>query len=194
MKVLIDNGHGEKTAGKRSPDGTLREYAYAREVAERVVNALRLRGIDAERLVPEKSDIDLKERVRRVNAHCLKHGAENVLLVSVHLNASGNGTSWGQGRGWQVCVGRNASSSSRRAASCLTEAAVGAGLKVRRYKPDQDWWAQNLFLMEKTRCPAVLTENLFMDNREDCALLMSEDGMDRIVRLHVEGIMAYIGV
>ena len=28
MKILIDNGHGENTPGKRSPDGTFREYAY----------------------------------------------------------------------------------------------------------------------------------------------------------------------
>lgn len=26
MKILIDNGHGENTPGKRSPDGKLREY------------------------------------------------------------------------------------------------------------------------------------------------------------------------
>lgn len=25
MKILIDNGHGENTAGKHSPDGRLRE-------------------------------------------------------------------------------------------------------------------------------------------------------------------------
>ena len=28
MKVLIDNGHGIETLGKRSPGGRLREYAY----------------------------------------------------------------------------------------------------------------------------------------------------------------------
>ena len=31
MKVLIDNGHGENTPGKRSPDGRLREWAYTRD-------------------------------------------------------------------------------------------------------------------------------------------------------------------
>lgn len=40
IKVLIDNGHGEETPGKRSPDGRLREYAYAREIANRVVSKL----------------------------------------------------------------------------------------------------------------------------------------------------------
>ena len=30
MKILIDNGHGRETAGKRSPDGRLLEWAYTR--------------------------------------------------------------------------------------------------------------------------------------------------------------------
>lgn len=33
MKILIDNGHGRETPGKRSPDGTLREYAWNRLIA-----------------------------------------------------------------------------------------------------------------------------------------------------------------
>ncbi len=38
MKVLIDNGHGAETPGKRSPDGRLLEYAYTREIAIRVAS------------------------------------------------------------------------------------------------------------------------------------------------------------
>ena len=51
MKVLIDNGHGSNTPGKRSPDGRLREYAYTREIASRLEMELRKNGIDAERIV-----------------------------------------------------------------------------------------------------------------------------------------------
>ena len=40
MKILIDNGHGENTPGKRSPkwaDGSqLFEWKYTREIARRV--------------------------------------------------------------------------------------------------------------------------------------------------------------
>ena len=38
MIVLIDNGHGENTPGKCSPDKRLREYKKAREIARRLVN------------------------------------------------------------------------------------------------------------------------------------------------------------
>ena len=30
--ILLDNGHGENTPGKKSPDGSLKEYAYARDI------------------------------------------------------------------------------------------------------------------------------------------------------------------
>ena len=57
MKILIDNGHGIETPGKRSPDGLFREYLYNRIIATRVVSELPDRGHDAELLVPEVSDI-----------------------------------------------------------------------------------------------------------------------------------------
>ena len=33
--LLIDNGHGKNTAGKRSPDGRLMEWEFARKVAQK---------------------------------------------------------------------------------------------------------------------------------------------------------------
>lgn len=68
IKVLIDNGHGENTPGKCSPDKRLREFAYCREIAQRVSRELSLRGVDSILLVPETTDTPLKERVRRANA------------------------------------------------------------------------------------------------------------------------------
>ena len=50
----------------------------------------------------------------------------------------------------------------------------------------------NLAVVRGTRCAAVLTENLFQDNREDVAFLLSPEGREAIVRLHVEGITAYV--
>ena len=67
MKVLIDNGHGAETPGKRSPDGHLREYAYTREIAVRVADKLNAAGIDTQCIVPEDIDIPLAERVSRAN-------------------------------------------------------------------------------------------------------------------------------
>lgn len=88
MKVLIDNGHGENTPGKRSPDGRLREWAYSREIADMVVVGLRKLGIDAERIVKEDTDVPLSERCRRANA-IYKEAGKKAILVSIHCNAAG---------------------------------------------------------------------------------------------------------
>ena len=77
MKILIDNGHGLDTPGKRSPDGTFREAIYTRQIAQRIVSDLQDRDYDAELLVPEDDDISLIERVRRVNAACFLLGVDS---------------------------------------------------------------------------------------------------------------------
>lgn len=38
----------------------------------------------------------------------------------------------------------------------------------------------------------ILTENVFMDNREDMAFLESEEGVKISINLHVDGILQYL--
>lgn len=192
MKILIDNGHGVDTAGKRSPDGSLREYKYAREIAGRIVLELRKQGFDAERIVTEENDISLRERCQRVNAICNRLGTKNVILVSVHCNAAGNGSQWMNARGWSAHVSLNASTQSKAFARSLIKVAENEGLKVRKYAHQVPYWEQNLAICRDTNCPAVLTENLFQDNKEDVAFLLSEAGKETIVSLHVKGIINYL--
>ena len=51
---------------------------------------------------------------------------------------------------------------------------------------------KDFYLLRHTSCPAVLTENLFMDNHTDCDFLLSEEGQQSLVDLHVDGICAYL--
>lgn len=192
IKILIDNGHGSDTAGKRSPDGRLREYAYAREIARRVEKALQAQGYDAERIVTEESDIRLSERCRRANAICRKVGAKNALLVSIHNNAAGADGKWHDARGWAAYISLNASAGSRVLAGCLIRAAELAEVKVRKYSSQEPYWRQNLAMCRDTLCPAVLTENLFQDNKDDVKWLLSEQGKQAITDIHVNGIINYI--
>ena len=50
MKILLDPGHGLNTPGKRSPDGTLLEAAYNREIAQLTLSQLQANGHDAQLL------------------------------------------------------------------------------------------------------------------------------------------------
>lgn len=192
MKVLIDNGHGWETPGKRSPDGRLREYAWAREIAARVVNALKAKGIDAELVVPETTDVSLRERVKRVNAACKEYGSKNCLLVSIHNNAAGNGTEWRSARGWCGFIAPNASERSKVLAQTLYKYAEAAGLKGNRSVPSARYWVASLAMCRDTNCAAVLTENLFQDNKEDVEYLLSDEGKQTLTDVHVAAICEYI--
>ena len=188
MIVLIDNGHGNNTPGKCSPDMRLREYAYTREIAKRLEKALKECGVEAIRITPEENDVSLSERCRRAN----KYGSKGVLLVSIHCNAAGADGKWHDAHGWAAYVSKNASVNSKTLARCLIKAANGQGLSVREYAHQVPYWTQNLAICRDTKCPAVLTENLFQDNKEDVEFLLSEAGKQAIVDLHVKGIMQYI--
>ncbi len=192
MKILIDNGHGVNTKGKQSPDGRLREYAYAREIAKRVESCLKCKGYDVERTVPEDTDISLSIRCKRVNDICRKLGTKNVLLVSIHNNAVGSDGKWHSARGFSAFVGLNASDNSKRLAACLWNKAIELGLKGNRAVPNEKYIAQNLAICRDTLCPAVLTENLFQDNLEDVNYLLSDEGKIAVTELHVEGVIDYI--
>lgn len=193
MKVLIDNGHGNNTPGKCSPDQSYREYRWTRDIAQAVVDKLRRRGVDAELLVPELGDVSLVERVHRANTACTKHGALGVCLVSIHSNAAGNGE-WMQGRGWSAYTSPGQTKSDVLA-TCLYEEAK-KNFKNQRLRTDiSDGDADleaNFYILTKTRCAAVLTENFFHDNKEDLAYMTSKEGMAAVVITHVDGIMAFI--
>ena len=191
MIVLIDNGHGRNTKGKRSPDGRLEEWKYCREIAQGVEKELAARGYQARRIVKEESDISLAVRCGRVNDICKAMGAGNILLVSIHVNAAGSGT-WRSARGWSGWVYTGGSTKSRRLAQYLYKAAAERGLQGNRSVPACQYWEANFYILKKTNCAAVLTENLFQDNKEDVDYLLSEEGRRAIIDLHVEGIVNYI--
>ena len=197
MKILIDNGHGANTPGKCSPDGRLREYAWSRECAKRLVAALKKKGYDAELITPEASDVKLQTRVSRVNNICKAVGARNCLLVSIHNNASGSDGKWHDACGWSVFVSKNASENSKKLARMLTAEAMKRELMGNRSVPIQKYWTwswtdKDIYILEKTACPAVLTENMFQDHKGDVDYLLSEEGMTELVDLHVDGITKYV--
>ncbi len=194
MIILLDNGHGEETKGKRSPDETLLEYKYTRDITKRILGELQLKGYVCYRIVPEESDISLTERCSRVNEYCKQYGKDNVLLVSVHNNAAGKGE-WMKTRGWSIWVYKGVfgvSKHSKLLAECIHDAAKEENLKILHYKPTQKYWTCGFKILRSTQCPAVLTENMFQDNKDDVKWLLSEKGKKAIVNLHVNGIIDYI--
>ena len=194
MKILIDPGHGIDTPGKRSPDGLFREYLWNRQVADLILEGLISAGIDASLVVTEANDVSLRNRVNRVNTICNRLGASNVLLVSIHANAAGNGSAWMNAKGWS-CYTSKGKTKSDQVAECLYDAFEEEfqDRKIRKDMSDQDRdWEENFYVLQKSKCPAVLLENFFYDNREECAWMLQEETKRRIASAVVKGIIKYI--
>lgn len=170
IKVLLDNGHGIDTAGKRSPDGKLREYDWNRKTA----------------------NVPLSERSLRANAIAKAFGASNVVYVSVHVNAAGNSHQWMKARGWSVFVYNKPSSKAVMLASSLFDKAAEKVFRMRKPEALKKYWNANFAVLRQTVCPAVLVEHFFMDNRDDCAYLLTEKSVRECAEVLADGIVQYI--
>lgn len=119
-------------------------------------------------LVPEDSDISLNARCRRANVE------KDCFLISVHANA-------GKGTGWEVFTSTG-----------KTKSDTIANRMVDMFKKRFPEWKcrghkeANYQIVKYTKCPAILTENFFMDTEKDCKFIMSEEGRQRVAELHAE--------
>jgi N-acetylmuramoyl-L-alanine amidase len=190
--IILDNGHGENTPGKRSPvwpDGTrLFEYEFNRDIVQRISVALGKHGIDCRILVPEHIDISLQERCRRANA-IYKACNRNAFLVSVHANAGG-------GTGWECYTSVGKTESDKIADVFYDEAKkMFPEWKIRSDFSDGDAdKEENFYILKNTVSPAVLTENFFMDTEKDCRFIMSGEGRQKVAEMHVKAIRRVITI
>ena len=202
IKILIDNGHGVDTAGKRSPysmtgvkpELSFYEYSWNREIANELLYELCFIGFDAELLVPESKDISLKERAQRVNEYCNKLGKENVILISIHSNALGNGKKWEKASGWEAytCLGNTESDNMAKFFYNAAEKYF-SDRKIRYDWSDGDCDKEaGFYIIKNTKCPAILTENFFYDNIEDVKFIISKEGKRKIIDMHVDAIVNYL--
>lgn len=191
IMVLLDAGHGIDTPGKRSPDGTFREWKFNRDIAERVAKGLAAEGVEVRRIITEEGDISLSERCRRINEICRERGSGNVILVSIHSNAGGSGKDWTTATGWE-CFSSPGWTDSDVLSNFLYMAFAAEfpekKMRMNAGKPKE----ANFYILKNSICPAVLTENFFYDNKEECIWLMRDDTRKRIATATVKGIVDYL--
>lgn len=187
--ILLDPGHGYNTIGKKSPiwdDGTqLYEYEFNRDIVRRIYNSLKSLSIKSIIIVPEAIDISLSTRANRANN--IYRQFPGSFLISVHGNAGG-------GKGWEVWTSKGDTKSDKIATIfCDVAKKYLTAFKMRYDYTDGDPDKEARFtILTKTDCPAVLTENLFYDNEEECKYMLSEEGREIISKLHIEAIIKYL--
>lgn len=191
--VVLGTAHTKDVLGKGSPDGRIKEYKYSRELCKTIKPILEDLGyktfIDIE---DDSIPNELKTRCDIVNK--LQDKYKNCIYISIHLNAAGSDGKWHKGTGWEIYTSVGKTEADNLATYIYNAAKKNLpNVKFRTDFSDGDPDKEaNLYVLKNTKCPAVLTENMFQDNKDDVEFLLSDEGFHELVRLHVEGIVNYI--
>ena len=176
MKIVLDAGHGGHDPGAIS--NGLREKDLTLAIVKHIGKMLE-EYEDVEILYTRTDDrfLDLSERAAIAN----KTGAD--FFLSVHINAGG-------GTGFESYVHPNANS-----ATIAYQNVIHAEImKSLGNVNDRGKKRANYAVLRETKMPAILTENLFIDNVNDAVKLKSEQFLQQIIYGHVQGIIKAFGL
>jgi N-acetylmuramoyl-L-alanine amidase len=169
MKFALLAGHSGTTwghywtPGKRGP--LFYEGVVNREICEKVV---KLRP-DVEFLNPGPMPLTLGFKADFVNK--LHKKFPDLVLLSVHANADGNGKKWTKANGTTVFTSKRCSTTSTKFAKILSDRmAAHTTLKSRGVKQ------VNFKILRGVTCPSVMVETGFMTNRGDAVDIESHHG------------------
>jgi N-acetylmuramoyl-L-alanine amidase len=177
--VCLDYGHGKSTAGKRSPDGTLLEYEFNRDVGRRLKAILERHNVKVIETVEDDTDLALSSRCGVANFY------ECDYFVSIHANA--HKEEWTDASGWEIYIiakGGQAEELAKRIHKYSKE----LGLKDRGIK------VANFQVLRDTEMPAVLIEHGFYTNKEECEKLKSDSFRQKCAECDSKGILEQLGI
>ena len=163
IKIYIDQGHNPRNPNAGAEGNGLREQDLVYEIGVRTAAILRSRGFDVRLSRPNRNTIlgtsnatSLAARVNEANSW----GAD--YFVSLHTNAAANPSATGS----EAYVYRTGSTAESLAENILTELNLSTGLRNRGVAA-----RPSLYVLRKTRMPAVLVELGFITNPNDAALM-----------------------
>lgn len=174
MKIGIIVGHSKlKNGNYTSASGYIHEYKYCKNQAKYVVNYLKNEGHNVTLInCPEGV---FKEAIEEKNYKLnLINGKGFDLIVELHLNAFD-----GSAHGSEVLY---TSTKGKEYAERITKR---LGLSFTNRGPKK---RDNLYILTKTDCPAIIVESFFCDNKYDTQNA-NKVGVETISRLIVEGIL-----
>lgn len=167
MKVNVHSGHSLKCRGA---SGLLDEVNEDRAVKNKVIELLRADGhtvYDCTDDVGATQNANLRNIVNKCNSHKVD------LDVSIHLNAGG-------GTGTEVYVYSDNSKAKDEATRIAEKVSNALGIRNRGVKT-----STKLYVLKKTKSPALLVECCFVDNAIDKA----KWNADKCAKAIVEGIL-----
>lgn len=179
---------------RQSPNKNLDELTYLSRLADDIILRLRESVKDTPFITITKlagpmdqilTGLQTLTRTTPPTSNCLIAVGFNSIRMDGHQHSN---------KGWRVISNPESSQSSTLATALATAAMQTLG---HRATSNQDT-ATSLAhinqtpILTATAIPAVLTLNLYQDNRQDAAYLLSSEGRQAIIDLHVKGISAYL--
>jgi N-acetylmuramoyl-L-alanine amidase len=178
VKIMLDAGHDENTAGKRSLDGSLREFQFNKPVAEKIHHMLsQYENVEIffAHDIHDGIDQSLKERTdlaNSLNVDC---------YISIHANAGNQAA-----RGIETYIHPNAESETYVLARAIHDNTVILTKQNNRGIKRADF-----HVLRETNMKAVLIECGFMTNVDDLHLLKSEGYQHLCAEGIVRGLESY---
>lgn len=177
---ILDNGHGEDTKGKRSPEYApnkqLKEGDFNRIIVNKLYKRLKEEGVNSSILVPEKTDIDIEERFKRIDK---EKDTKPRIYLAVHANSIPSPNNrWSPVNGIEVYYRKQDNSSKEIANTFINSLVESTGANNRGIK------TANFYLLENSNSidiPAILIESGFLTNKEELQKLLSDNYQDKIV-------------
>lgn len=197
--VFIDDGHGENTAGKRTPtfaDGTvIKENQFNKPTAYKLGEKLTVLGFEVVYVATESEDVPLKTRTDRANAvyEVLKKRYPNIpkeqlgIYISIHFNAEDD--TWGGTMGGVDTFFYPGSKLGEMLAALLLKHLIeGTPQRNRGIN------AANFHVLRETNMPAALAECGFMDYEIEAGLMLDEAFQNEVATELMKGICDYYKV
>lgn len=187
--VILDNGHGIDTPGKRSPvwsnNTQLFEWKFNRDIVDSIIGYLQVANISYVKLIEESQDISLKERVDRINTIYKENKDKyKVYLISIHGNAADNAPT---ANGIEVFTSIGETKSDT-IAEVFYNKLKNLGWKMRPNRSNKGGKEENFYILKNSHCPAVLTENGFYTNEEECKKMLEFYWRKEIALAHYKAI------
>lgn len=185
LHVILDAGSGCNVNFHRSPiwsDMTqLFEWKFTRQLTEIISRKLEKDKIKIHKLVKDKYYFPTNLKLKAIQNLVNKYKAENCLLISIQMN-------YGKGSGWSIYVNQ--------------KNPIGfdyANLYDKIY--DKKYTSRNMMklknngiiereltLLKRVKCPAIVTNNFYINRKHECKRLMTLEGIRAVRDYHVEAI------
>ena len=179
---------------RQSPNKNLDELTYLNRMTDDIILRLRESVKDTPFITITKLAGPMDQILTRLQTLTRTTPPSANCLIAVGLNSTRMDGHYQAGQGWRVISNPESSQSSTLATALATAAMQTLG---HRATSNQDTATSLAHLnqtpiLTATAIPAVLTLNLYQDNRQDAAYLLSSEGHQAIISLHVKGISAYL--